>query len=214
VAVFNADLAAASIPLQVYPGAEVQLSPGLAERVQQGKVATLNHSRYLLLELPPTLLPDSCKNEMFNLLSHGFIPIIGHPERHAFLQKNPAYLADLVQMGVLCQLTAQSLLGAFGRKIKGAAEQMLHNRLAHIIASDAHGTQGRVAALDGAVSAAAGLLHSRDKALQMVTGVPAAIINDSDVSVEPPDMAAGDRKKIPWHNSAGSFFSSISGWWS
>jgi len=214
VAGFNAELAAASIPLQVYPGAEVQLSPGLAERLYQGKVTTINNSRYLLLEMSSILLPDSCKKELVSLLSHGFIPVIGHPERNPFLQRNLAYLADLVQMGVLCQVTAQSLLGVFGRNVKGAAEQMLQNRLAHILASDAHGAEGRVAALEGAVSAAAGLLHSREKAMQMVTAIPAAIIADSDVHVEPPAMDAGSSKKTPWYDAAGSFFSSIAGFWS
>jgi len=212
VARFNADLAAASIPLQVYPGAEVQLGPGLVKRLHQGRITTLNTSRYILLELPPTLLPDSCKNELFSLLSQGFIPVIGHPERHPYLQRNPGYLAELVQMGALCQVTAQSLLGVFGRNVKLMVEQMLQKSLAHIIASDAHGAAGRVPELDAAVSAAARLLHSQEKAMQMVQDVPAAIIADRDANVEPPVMVAQEySKKTALQNSTGSFFSSIAG---
>ena len=211
VADFNADLAASSIPLQVYPGAEVQLSPGLVERLHKGKVATINNSRYILVEPPPTLLPDPCRNELLSLLNHGFIPIIAHAERHSYLQRNLAYVADLVQMGVLCQVTAQSLLGGFGRIIKDAAELMVQNRLAHILASDAHGAGGRVPVLNEAVSAAARLLHSHEKAMQMVTDIPAAIIADSDVDIEPPAMDLENTKKSPWHNYASSFFSSLTG---
>jgi protein-tyrosine phosphatase len=214
VADFNADLADASIPLKVYPGAEVQLSPGLAERLHQGKVTTINNSRYILLELPPILLPDSCKSELSSLLNNGFIPVIGHAERHSYLQKNLAYLAGLVQMGVLCQVTAGSLLGRFGRNVKAVAEQMLQCCLAHIIASDAHGVEGRVPALEGAVSEAARLLDSREKAMRMVTAIPAAIIADSNVYVEPPAMDAVSSKKTPWYNGGGSFFSTISDFWS
>ena len=212
VAGFNAELAAAAIPLQVYPGAEVQLSPGLAERLHQGKVTTINNTRYVLLELPPTLLPASGKNELFSLLDNGFIPIIAHPELHPYLQRHPAYIGDLVQMGVLCQITAQSLVGAFGWKIKKVAEQMLRNRLVHIIASDAHGTEGRVVELDPAVTAATRVLASHEKALHLVTHVPAAIIGDSDIEVDPPAENMERGRKIPWHDTAGSLFSAISNW--
>jgi protein-tyrosine phosphatase len=192
----------------------VQLSHGLAGRLQQKRVATINSSRYVLLELPPTLLPHHCKNAIVSLLDHGFIPLIAHPERHPYLQKNPAYLAGLVQMGVLCQVTAQSLLGLFGRSVRAAAEQMLQNRLAHILASDAHGLQGRVPALEEAVAAAARLLGSHERAAQMVTAIPAAIIADRDVHVKLPGMRAGSSKKPAWQDNTGSFFASISGLWS
>lgn len=210
----NTELAGAGIPLQVFPGAEVQLSLGLVENLRGGAAVTINNSRYILLELPPTLLPDPCKEELFSLLTHGFIPIIAHPERHTYLQRNFDYLADLVQMGALCQVTAQSLLGVFGNYVQAAAEKMLRNRLAHVLASDAHGAEGRVPALESAVAAAARLLGSREKVEQMVTAVPAAIIADNDVYAEAPATREISGAKTPWHTGGKSIFSSISGLWS
>jgi protein-tyrosine phosphatase len=214
VAAFTAELRQASIPLEVYPGAEVQLFHGLADWLQQKRVATINSSRYILLELPPTLLPHHCRNELVNLLGHGFIPLLAHPERHPFLQRNPAYLAGLVKQGVLCQVTAQSLLGVFGRNVRAAAEHMLQNRLVHVLASDAHGPNGRVPALEEAVAAAARLLDSNERAEEMVSAIPAAIIADRDVQVELPETGTANTKKTAWPENTGSFFSSISGLWS
>ena len=213
VASFKASLSAASIPLEVYPGAEVQLSPGLVDRHRQGKVTTINNSRYILLELPSTILPDSCKRELLNLLSHDFIPIIAHPELHFYLQKNFAYLLELVHMGVLCQVTAQSLLGNFGRQVTGTTEQMLQKGLSHIIASDAHGAEGRVPDLEKAVSAAAQLLKSREKAMQMVTDLPAAILADRNVYVELPAMNEENGRKTQWQQEVGARISSIAHLW-
>jgi len=214
VKAFKVKLAQNSIPLQVYPGSEVQLSPGLAGRLQQGEAMTLNSSRYVLLELPPTLLPEPCRNEIFNLRHHNFIPIIAHPERHPYLQHHMNYLADLVAMGALCQVTAQSLLGVFGRNVKTAAEQMLQGSMVHVMASDAHSSNGRAPALKDAVAAAARLLGSPEKARQLVTTVPGAIIADSGVTVEPPENLTENPVNPKWKRGGRSLFASISDLWS
>ncbi len=211
---FREELTAASIPLQVYPGAELQLGRGLAARLLRSEAMPLNHSRYILLELPQTILPAPCKNEIFNLRAHGYIPLIAHPERHPYLQRHPGYLADLVRMGALCQVTAQSLLGHFGRSVRTTAETMLQSRLVHVLASDAHDPQGRAPVLAAAVAAAARLLGSGAAAEQMVTAIPSAVISDADIAVDLPDIQAEPGENPAMPGSFGSFISSISALWS
>ena len=48
------------------------------------------------------------------------IPIIVHPERNAELIERPDKLYNLVNKGALTQVTAGSLLGKFGKKIKNS----------------------------------------------------------------------------------------------
>src|SRR5712692_10667308 len=71
-----------NIPLRLLVGHEALIKPGLVEDIQAGRLATLNHSRYLLLELwYSTWLPDT-ERVIFELRAHGIIPIIAHAERY------------------------------------------------------------------------------------------------------------------------------------
>jgi protein-tyrosine phosphatase len=188
VEALNAELGRAGIHLTIYPGAEVQLVPGLTELLRSGAVCTINSSRYVLIELPPTFLPETAKDEFFALRINGFIPILAHPERHPQIKNNLAFLEELVQMGTLCQLTAQSLTGEFGTTAQGMAEKMIENDLAHILATDSHSSKWRKPVLSSALDRAARLLHSREEALQMVDGLPRAIVDDREFAVKIPGL--------------------------
>src|SRR5712692_1367623 len=48
------------IPLRLFAGHEALIKPGLVEDIHAGRLATLNSSRYLLLELwPSTWIPET-----------------------------------------------------------------------------------------------------------------------------------------------------------
>ncbi len=188
VKALNEELGKANIPLTVYPGAEVQLVPRLTGLLRRGEVCTINNSRYVLIELPPTFLPETVKDEFFALRVNGYIPVLAHPERHPRVKSDLGYLAELVQMGTLCQLTAQSLTGEFGRTAQAAAEKMVENGMAHILATDSHSSKWRKPVLSNAVNRAAGLLGSREDAWQMVSGLPQAILDDREFAVEIPGL--------------------------
>ena len=91
-------------------------------------------------------------------------------------------------MGTLCQLTAQSLTGEFGKAALVMAEKMVKNDMAHILATDSHSSKWRKPVLSNAVNKAARLLDSREKALQMVDGLPQAILDDRDFAIEIPGV--------------------------
>ncbi len=131
------------IPLRLFAGHEVLIRPGLVEDIQTGRVATLNGSRYLLLELWNTMWLPETEQVIFELQSHGIVPIIAHPERYRTIQKDPARLAVLIQHGALTQLTASSVLGIHGSTVRRTAEVLVKQGLIHCIASDAHGMHKR-----------------------------------------------------------------------
>jgi len=83
----------------------------------------------------------------------GITPILSHVERNLEFQHQPALLANLIQKGALAQLTAASLCGAFGTKIRKLSQELLANGLIYCIASDAHSDseQGRSPTLSKAV---------------------------------------------------------------
>ncbi|MDR7551277.1 MAG: CpsB/CapC family capsule biosynthesis tyrosine phosphatase [Armatimonadota bacterium] len=132
-------LAEAAIALEVFPGCEAYISPDLPARVQSGEVTTLNDGgRYLLVELPYVEIPPWAEEVLFQLQVQGITPVLAHPERNRGLQGSPDILKRWIERGVVAQVDAASLGGAFGEGAKRAARRMLEARLVHVAGSDAH----------------------------------------------------------------------------
>ncbi len=165
------------IPLRLFPGHEALIKAGLAEDIQAGRLATLNESRYLLLELwNSNWLPET-ERVIFELLACGIIPIIAHPERYHAIQQDSSRLAVLVQQGVLAQLTASSLIGGQGNTTRRCAEVLLRKGLIHFIASDAHDLAKRPPAIIHSLKRATELV-GQARVDHMIEVYPSAIISN------------------------------------
>jgi protein-tyrosine phosphatase len=165
------------IGLQLHAAYEVHLCPRIVESIRNGNAGTIDSAgKYLLLEFPSQTVPKGVKEEIFSLKLNGITPIIAHPERNAFIQRDSDLLYELLGMGALIQVTAMSVTGGFGMAAKQSAERLLKRRMCHIIASDAHSASARPPVLSRAVDDAAEILGSFEEAQRMVTHVPAAIL--------------------------------------
>ncbi len=166
-----------NISLRLFAGHEALIKPGLVEDIHAGRLATLNGSRYLLLELwDSTWIPET-ERVIFELRAFGIVPIIAHPERYHVIQQDFHRLGVLLQQGVLIQLMAGSLIGMLGNSARRTAENLLKKELVHCIASDAHGLHRRPPGVVPSLQRAVELL-GQARVKQMVETCPAAIIND------------------------------------
>ncbi|HZR42603.1 MAG TPA: CpsB/CapC family capsule biosynthesis tyrosine phosphatase [Ktedonobacteraceae bacterium] len=165
------------IPLRVLAGHEALIKPGLVEDVLTGRIATLNGSRYLLLELWNSGWIPETERVIFELQICGIIPVIAHPERYRVFQKDPVRLASLLQRGVVTQLTAGSLLGMQGSTTRRTAELLLKSGLIHCIASDAHSMRLRAPGISEGLLRAENLLDGA-RVRQMTEVYPAVIVNN------------------------------------
>ena len=166
-----------SIPLRLFAGHEALIKPGLVEDIQAGRLATLNGSRYLLLELWNSAWLPETERVIFELRAYGIVPIIAHPERYRTFQQDPTRLASLLKQGVLTQLTASSLIGAQGKTARRTAETLLKKGLIHCIASDAHALQLRPPGVASGLEQARRLLGQASMH-QMIEIRPASIISN------------------------------------
>ena len=171
----NTALELEQVPLTVMPGMENPLELDTVEQVEGGNALTINGSAYILVELPFLQLPLYWEEVLFQLQLRGLRPIIAHPERHAQIQKNPDLISGAVSRGVLAQVTAGSLVGHFGPRVRKTAETLFKKGLIHVIASDCHGPDGPRSPdlLDG--FHAATKLVGQELAAQMVQEVPRSI---------------------------------------
>lgn len=143
VAELNAEFERLGIELVVKPGQELRIHGDLLDGLQVGTSITLGDTNYLLVEFPSNHVPLYTERVLFDLQSEGYHPIIVHPERNSDIMQNPDKLIDLVQNGALTQVTAGSVAGKFGKKIKQFSMQLIESNLTHFVASDAHNTTTR-----------------------------------------------------------------------
>jgi protein-tyrosine phosphatase len=133
-----------NIPLTIHPGQEIRIHRELFISFEQNEVLTLdNKGKYILLELPSGEVPTYTQEFVYELLIKGVTPIIVHPERNKGFIEDKNLLYDLVSEGALTQITAGSVIGVFGKKVKSFSEKIIEHHLAHFIASDAHNIDTR-----------------------------------------------------------------------
>lgn len=172
--------------LEILSGADVHFSSDILQRYKKEEIVTVNdQGKYLMVEFAFQGIPYQAEQVLFQLLSNGIIPIISHPERNMEIGHSPQRYAEMIRMGCLGQVTAMSLTGEFGPAIKESAEKLLSKRLIHIIASDAHSTDGRPPILSFAVKAAEKIV-GEEEAQKMVTEYPEAVIEGRRPNIPDP----------------------------
>jgi protein-tyrosine phosphatase len=130
------------IPIKIHISSEVFYLPNLMKIIDD-PITTTGNGKYILVEFLPTNIPESHKQQFFDLKMEGITPIIAHPERYLQVQDNINLVGDWLEAGCLVQVDAGSPLGLLGHKAKIASEKILYNNWAQIIGSDAHDDKNR-----------------------------------------------------------------------
>lgn len=149
----NQAIRGAGIEVTILPGQEPRIYGELLEDLDKDYIQTLNDSQYLFIEFPSNHVPRYTEKLLFDLQLRGLTPIIVHPERNTEIMERPEVLYRLVEKGALTQVTASSVCGYFGKKIKSFSEQLIKANLTHFIASDAHNVGSRGFKMDEAFAA-------------------------------------------------------------
>ncbi|MCM3731610.1 tyrosine protein phosphatase [Fictibacillus nanhaiensis] len=144
VHLLNAELSQRNIPLHILPGQEIRLYKELIDDLDRDVLLPLHHqSKYILIEFPSSNVPAYAAETLYELSLRNYTPIIVHPERNSEIIENPVLLYDLIIEGALTQITANSIIGNFGKKIMNFSHDLIKSNMAHFIASDAHNTSSR-----------------------------------------------------------------------
>ncbi len=177
----------AGLALELTYGADIQIIPELIQGLRNGRMATLNDSRYFLFEPPHFAIPARFSAQINDVLAAGYVPIITHPERLTWLDdKHYSWFVDAAFEGAWIQLTADALTGRFGRCAKGWSERFLADGLVHILASDGHDDRHRPPILSAGRRAAERWVGAAE-AERLVLERPRAVLADADpLSITPP----------------------------
>lgn len=126
--------------INLYLGNEVYISDSssILDLLDRREITTLNGSRYLLIELPLHQSVRHIDRLLCDLNDKGITPIIAHPERYRFLQKDNKKIYDLLEYDCLLQCNLGSINGQYGRQAKKLVKWLLKKNLVSFIATDFH----------------------------------------------------------------------------
>lgn len=122
----------------LYLGNEIYMSDNLISLLEEAKASTINNTSYVLFELPLNAEPLNLYNIIYEMEKNKIVPVLAHPERYSFIQKEPELLYDLVNKGVLLQSNYGSIIGQYGNKAKTLVRKMFECKLVHFLGSDVH----------------------------------------------------------------------------
>lgn len=184
------------IPLRLTTGADNHVVPDFVGGLQSGQLLPLAGSRYVLVEPPHHVLPPRLEDMFFSLTSAGYVPILTHPERLSWIKSHYETVKRLSDSGVWMQITAGSLVGAFGKSARYWAERMLDEGRVHILATDAHDTKRRPPNLSVGCNLAAKRVGDGEAEHLVVTRPRGVLGNVAPSSLPTPAMASGDLARV------------------
>jgi protein-tyrosine phosphatase len=186
VEALSAELAREGIGLELAAGGEVSLSR-LNELDEEDRAAVqLGAGPFLMLEAPYVTGLDF-DLQAYRLRLQGQEVLLAHPERSPLFQREPDRLARLVDAGVLCSMSAGSIAGEFGRRVRAFAVRLLGDGLVHNISSDAHDHRRRPPDVRSRLQRAERALPGLSAQTPWLTEeAPAAILAGEELPPRPP----------------------------
>ncbi|MBP5511864.1 hypothetical protein J6X90_00540 [Candidatus Saccharibacteria bacterium] len=168
------------IDINIHFGNEVYIDDDIFKMLEDGEIASLADSRYILIELPVGFENKNAGNIFFRLKSEGYTPIIAHPERYVYIQKHPEKVMEYIKLGCLLQGDYMSLLGKYGRKAEKTLKVLLKHNKISMLASDIHHEHNDYH-LPEAEKRVMKIVKSEDKINELFIGNPEKVINDQEI---------------------------------
>lgn len=131
------------IPVRIYAGSEIYYFEKAASFLREGRLCTMNGTSFVLVEFSPTVLFQTMRNAMEELLGTGYSPILAHAERYSCLVKDMEKTLYLHETGVRIQINATSVTGESGTEARRFTHSLMREDAVEYIGTDAHGSRHR-----------------------------------------------------------------------
>jgi protein-tyrosine phosphatase len=189
----GARFAVDDIKIDVRAGAEIAMTTASELTAEELSELTLGGGPWLLIESPFTTLATGFDMLLLQLLGQGHRVVLAHPERSPFFHRDPEILGSLARNGVLMSITAGSLAGQFGNRVRRFALRLAGEELVHNVTSDAHDHQRRPPGMRAAIEDC----ELRPLADWLTRGVPEAVLGGGEIPARPAVPAVA-RKSGRW----------------
>ena len=171
-----------NIKINLYLGNEVFVNNNLEELIKKQEISTINNSKYLLIEFPMNEKPNDINNIIYELKIKGIIPIIAHPERYDYVEKNPNLVLEWIEEGALLQSNYGSIIGVYGSGPQKTIKKLLKKDLIDFLAKDIHYPNNKIYLNMDKIRKKIKKIISEERFIELANTNPKRIIENKEIS--------------------------------
>lgn len=131
-------VAEAGIEVELHAAAEYFLDEHVEELLSDKQPLLTIADNKVLAEFSMAFPSLNIKELLFELQLQGYQPIIAHPERYVYLQRDKTFYDELKDSGCLFQLNLLSIDGYYGRTVQELANYLLKQGYYDLVGTDLH----------------------------------------------------------------------------
>ena len=126
------------IDIELYAAAEYFLDEHMERLIKEKQPLVTIKDNMVLVEFSVMHMSINMKELIFDLQMAGYQPVLAHPERYVYLNKNREIFDELRANGVLFQLNLLSATGGYGKSVLELAQYFLKNGFYSVVGTDLH----------------------------------------------------------------------------
>lgn len=134
----RAKLKGENIDVDLQAAAEYFIDDHLAELLEKKEPLLTFGNKMVLVEFSMVSHPFQFRKIFFELQIQGYQPVLAHPERYTYLERNLGFYDELKEAGYLFQMNVLSLQGHYGNSVMNLAKYLAKKQYYDLIGSDLH----------------------------------------------------------------------------
>jgi protein-tyrosine phosphatase len=124
--------------VEVHAAAEYFLDDYVAGLLKKHEPLLTVSGKMVLVEFSLAHPSMSLKDILFELQMQGYQPVIAHPERYIYLERNKEFYEELKDIGCLFQLNLLSLSNHYGKSVHELAQYLIKKGYYDLVGTDMH----------------------------------------------------------------------------
>jgi tyrosine-protein phosphatase YwqE len=126
------------LDVEIAAAAEYFIDDHLGELLKQKTPLLTFGNNFVLVEFSLASAQFELKDILFEMQMQGYQPVIAHPERYIYFERNKDFFETLKDAGCLFQLNVLSLNGFYGKATSELAHYLAKKQYYDLIGSDLH----------------------------------------------------------------------------
>ncbi len=140
------------IEIELGVGAEYYLDDYVKELLKKKEPLLTISNNLVLVEFSLASEPIDLREILFEMQMQGYLPVIAHPERYVYYERNKSFFEELKSSGLLFQLNILSLAGFYGKSAQEMANYFIKNNFYELAGTDLHNQHHLEALLNPALT--------------------------------------------------------------
>jgi tyrosine-protein phosphatase YwqE len=134
----RAAVKAEGLAVEINAAAEYFLDDHVEGLLKRNEPLLAISGKMILVEFSLAHPPMGLKDILFEMQMQGYQPVIAHPERYMYLERNKEFYEELKDIGCLFQLNILSLSNYYGKSVHELAQHLIKKGYYDLVGADLH----------------------------------------------------------------------------